>query len=1313
MSVRMVFKTPLPPRDPLRAAIDRHRLADETGCVQALLAQLEAALDPPLRQRVDASARRLAEAVRAKGARQGGLDAFLAAYGLSTREGVCLMRLAEALLRVPDAATRSRLIRDKLGAADWDQTPGGSHGWSVGAATRALRLARQVTAAGGADDHLAGNPLRRLVGRLGTPVVRAVAEQAMAVLGRQFVMAEGIEPALARARSWQARGYRFSFDMLGEAARTRADADRYTAQYRHAIQAIGARTQGLGPIHGPGISVKLSALHPRYEVAQHARVLAELLPSLRDLCREAARFNLGLSIDAEEADRLDLSLECIEAVSGDPTLAGWTGFGVVVQAYQKRAPYVLDFLAEMARRHGRRLAVRLVKGAYWDTEIKRAQEAGLSDYPVFTRKVNTDVSYLACARRLLDQPDVFFPQFATHNAHTVASVLAYAGDRTDFECQRLYGMGDALYQQVMAHDRPDLACRIYAPVGPQADLLAYLVRRLLENGANSSFLNQVQDETLPVERLVADPIQRVRDLDTIPHPRIPKPRDLYAPDRLNAAGIDLSDRVALEALRPLLETAAERHRTAGPVLAGVRQEGEQARSIQAPYDRRYSLGQVSEATDAQIEHALALATQAAPAWAAQPVADRAACLERAADLLEAEAPELLGLVVAEVGKTLNDAVSELREAIDFCRYYAAQARPTLTDDGAVRHDRDGANGARLRLTGGGVFACISPWNLPLAIFTGQITAALVAGNAVVAKPAEQSPLIATLAVGLLHRAGVPPEVLALLPGNGARVGGALVRDPRVSGVCFTGSVQTARAIQRALAQRDGPIAPLIAETGGQNAMIVDSTALTEQVVRDVLTSAFQNAGQRCSALRVLFVQEDVADRTLAMLAGAMDALRVGDPRLLDTDVGPVIDETAQAMLTRHIQRMRTEATELRQTKLGPDCDHGCFVAPTAFEIAGLDQLEREHFGPILHVVRYRADRLPQVIAAINASGYGLTLGIHSRIDATWQAVAAQARVENIYVNRNQIGAIVGVQPFGGQGLSGTGPKAGGPLYLPRFVTEHRSEGARRSSDPPLPRPAATAIEVSDPVLSRASLDQALQALDGTGVGWSLPAAERAACLETAAQRIEEAIALGDPDQRRQAAAALNRYAAQARAHLAAPLPMPGPTGERNELSFRPRGVLACLVDAGPGSLAALIAQTGASLAAGNPALLWHEQSGLAAAVVQVLRLAGVPATMVHALAPGTDTSLADLVAEPTVQGVAWAGDQSTARALHRCLAAEETGPLRPLILFRDANEAGPPAFGPGHPLADSPHYLHRFVHECALALDTTAAGGNAALLSVG
>ncbi len=1026
----MIFDSALSLNSPLARRIGEHYRADESAVVDELIAV--ARLPTEVVERITERARALVAAVRRRRIGGGGLDAFLHEYELSTREGVVLMCLAEALLRIPDADTADRLIRDKLGPADWERHLGHSESLFVNASTWALMLTGRIVALQEYQGQSVRSVLGRLVGRMGEPVIRQSVVQAMRILGRQFVMGRTIEEAIERGRDDERAGYRHSYDMLGEAARTAADAERYFDAYTHAIAVLARAGGGRRWIDGPGVSIKLSALHPRYEFAKQRRLEAELLPRLTALAQAAQAAEIGFTIDAEEADRLEISLGLFEALCADRALAGWDGLGIAVQTYQKRALPVIDWLADLALRHRRRIMLRLTKGAYWDAEIKRAQERGLDGYPVFTRKVSTDVSYLACARRVLDHAQDFYPQFATHNAHTLAAVVEMAGDATDYEFQRLHGMGEVLYEEVRDAEGLSRPCRIYAPVGSHEDLLAYLVRRLLENGANTSFVNRIIDEDTPVDEIVADPVGQAAQLPHKPHPRIPLPRELYGPSRANSAGIDLSDPAQLRPLADRVRAAGAGDWRAGPIIGGVLQTGTE-RPLHDPADRRRRIGCVVEATAGHVEQALVRATRAADGWDLTPAATRAACLDEMANALEQDMPTLMAMAMREAGKTVADAVAEVREAVDFCRYYAAHCRTQfgapLTMDGPTGEDN------RLSLHGRGTFACISPWNFPLAIFTGQIAAALAAGNAVVAKPAEQTPLIAARAVRLFHEAGIPGDVLQLLPGDGPGVGAPLVADPRIAGVAFTGSTDTARAIARALAAKQGPIVPLIAETGGQNVMLVDSSALPEQVVADAVSSAFQSAGQRCSALRVLFLQSDVADRILTMLRGAMAEIEIGDPASLAVDVGPVIDGDALQALERHAARMAREARLIYECHVAPECKHGTYFAPRAFEIDAIDRLEREVFGPILHVIRFDAKDLDDVIAQVNRTGYGLTLGIHSRIDDTVEHIRARVKVGNIYVNRNQIGAVVGVQPFGGEGLSGTGPKAGGPNYLKAFATE--------------------------------------------------------------------------------------------------------------------------------------------------------------------------------------------------------------------------------------------------------------------------------------
>ncbi|PTE19308.1 bifunctional proline dehydrogenase/L-glutamate gamma-semialdehyde dehydrogenase PutA [Phaeovulum veldkampii] len=1134
--------------DTLWQPIDTGTLAPEGPLLAQLIEQ--AALPAAARARISARGADLVARIRA-GARPGLMESVLAEYGLSTEEGVALMCLAEALLRVPDAATMDALIEDKIAPSDWGRHLGRSASPPVNAATWALMLTGRVLA--DAEPGITGH-LRAAIKRLGEPVIRAAMARAMKEMGRQFVLGETIAAALDRARTLETQGYTYSYDMLGEAARTAADAARYAASYADAIAAIADACRDGDIRTNPGISVKLSALHPRYEVAQEARVIAELVPVVIDLARRAAAAGIGFSIDAEEAERLTLSLKVIAAVLADTGLAGWDGFGVVVQAYGRRAGAVIDWLHALATRLDRRITVRLVKGAYWDAEVKRAQVLGLTDFPVFTRKLATDVSYIANARKLLGLTDRIYPQFATHNAHTVAAVLEMAQGRP-FEFQRLHGMGERLHDLVLTTHTT--RCRIYAPVGAHRDLLAYLVRRLLENGANSSFVNQIVDETVPPERVAACPLTALEALADPANPKLVRGPALF-PGRSNSRGFDLTDTrtlAAIETARTAPATPAAAPQIAGPVTGSAPQPVTNPATGAA-------VGHVRWAMPADVDTALA----AAQVWQASP-AHRATVLRRAADLYEADFGPIFALLAREAGKTLPDAVGELREAVDFLRYYAAGAE-------ALTHPPRGT------------FACISPWNFPLAIFTGQIAAALAAGNAVLAKPAEQTPLIAAHAVRLLHRAGVPAAALQLLPGDG-RVGAALTRAPRVDGVAFTGSTDTAQAIRRAMADNLAPDTPLIAETGGLNAMIVDSTALPEQAVRDILASSFQSAGQRCSALRCLYVQDDIAPHLTKMLFGAMDELRLGDPWHLQTDTGPLIDAGAEATIRAHIETARAEGRVLKEL---PSPGQGHYIAPTVIAVSGIADLGREIFGPVLHLATFRAAELPQVVADIAATGYGLTFGLHSRIDGRVQAITETLPVGNIYVNRNQIGAVVGSQPFGGEGLSGTGPKAGGPDYLPRFTRA------------PRPAPGATPGPAAAPAAVQMALD---------------------------ATRATEPLESHD---------------------------LPGPTGESNRLRLIPRAPLLCL---GPGTKTAA-AQADAVRALGGRAV---PAADLPAAALQTL--GGFSAAL-------------------------WWGDAETGRAHARALAARP-GPILPLI----------------GTLPDRAHVAH----ERVICIDTTASGGNAALLS--
>ena len=1007
----------MPGAAPVRAFSAAYAPPDEPIAARFLA---EAPRPAGVEERIDARASRLIGGIRARAGGLGGIEDFLHAYSLSTKEGLALMVLAEALLRVPDAATADRLIEDKLAAGNWSSSGIKSHALLVSASAWTLGITARIIQPGETPETI----LETLIRRLGLPAVRTATRQAMRLLGSHFVLGQTIEEALERAQP----GLRYSFDMLGEGARTAADAKRYLAAYASAIDAIGTGAgEGALPDR-PGISVKLSALHPRFEAVSRERVLAELVPDVLKLARKARDHDLNFTIDAEEADRLELTLEVIAAVLADPSLRGWEGFGVAVQAYQKRAPAVIDWLGEIARSLGRRLMVRLVKGAYWDTEVKRAQERGLADYPVFTRKAMTDLCYAACTRQLLAARSRLFPQFATHNALTVASVIEDAGGVEGYEFQRLHGMGEVLYELLQA-ELPKAACRVYAPVGGHRDLLAYLVRRLLENGANSSFVSVAADPAVPVETILKRPQSWIGDAQHARHPKIPLPRDLYAPARRNSAGVEFGDRASLEALLAEIRGAAA-PAAAAPLVDGIALPGIE-RPVRSPIDGGV-IGRVSEADDAIVAAAMAAADAGFAAWQATPVRTRAEALERAGDLLEARRGRMIALLQREGGRTIDDAVAEVREAVDFCRYYPSEARR-----GLAAQPMPGPTGEsnELRFRGRGAFVCISPWNFPLSIFLGQVAAALVAGNTVVAKPAEQTPLIAGEAVRILQEAGVPASALHLVPGDG-KVGAALVADRRVAGVAFTGSTEVGREINRALAGKAAAIVPLIAETGGINPMIVDATALPEQVTDDVVASVFRSAGQRCSALRLLCVQEDVAAPLIEMIAGAARELALGDPCQPATHVGPVIDAEAKDKLDRWIADMQAQGrVRFRWDRFSSLPAYGTYVPPTIIELDRARDLKQEVFGPILHVVRWRADELDELIDDIAASGYGLTLGIHSRIDATVDHIVARLANGNVYVNRNMIGAVVGTQPFGGTGLSGTGPKAGGPNYLRRFATE--------------------------------------------------------------------------------------------------------------------------------------------------------------------------------------------------------------------------------------------------------------------------------------
>ncbi|BBS88421.1 trifunctional transcriptional regulator/proline dehydrogenase/L-glutamate gamma-semialdehyde dehydrogenase [Aeromonas media] len=1250
IQVFLEFAESILPQSVLRAAITSAYRRPETEAVPMLLEQ--ARLPKEKAEATQKLAMSIAEKLRnqkSASGRQGLVQGLLQEFSLSSQEGVALMCLAEALLRIPDKATRDALIRDKISGGNWSQHLGQSASLFVNAASWGLLITGKLVATH--NEAGLNSSLKGLIGKGGEPLIRKGVDMAMRLMGEQFVTGETIAEALANAGSMENRGFRYSYDMLGEAALTEEDAKRYLASYEQAIHAIGKASHGRGIYEGPGISIKLSALHPRYSRAQYDRVMEELYPTLLGLTQLARQYDIGINIDAEEADRLEISLDLLEKLCFDPSLADWNGIGFVIQAYQKRCPYVIDYVIDLAKRSRHRLMIRLVKGAYWDSEIKRAQQDGLEGYPVYTRKPYTDVSYLACARKLLAVPEAIYPQFATHNAHSLSAIYQLAGQNYypgQYEFQCLHGMGEPLYEQVVgkvADGKLGRPCRIYAPVGSHETLLAYLVRRLLENGANTSFVNRIADNSISLQDLVQDPVQQIEQMAAregslgLPHPRIPLPRELYGEARPNSAGLDLANEHRLGSLSAALLASTNTAYQALPML-GNEQPGcdidapTQFQHVVNPADHRDVVGQVSEATVELVDQALACALASGQIWQSTPPAERAAVLDRAADLMESELQPLMGLLVRESGKTFANAIAEVREAVDFLRYYAAQARNHF------------ANESHRPL---GPVVCISPWNFPLAIFSGQVCAALAAGNTVLAKPAEQTPLIAAQAVRILREAGVPAGAVQLLPGRGETVGAALIADERVRGVMFTGSTEVAGIISRNLAGRldaQGRTIPLIAETGGQNAMIVDSSALTEQVVMDVISSAFDSAGQRCSALRVLCVQDDVAERVIRMLKGAMAEYKVGSPEHLSTDIGPVIDAEAKANIERHIKAMGDKGRRVHQIARTQDgaCNRGTFVLPTLIELDSLDELGPEVFGPVLHLVRYPRAKLGELLVQINDSGYGLTLGVHTRIDETIAQVVNTAKVGNLYVNRNIVGAVVGVQPFGGEGLSGTGPKAGGPLYMYRLL------GAR-------PQEAVTSQLRQEPGATpqAEAAKPALLALRG----W---AGKQAPAL----------VALCD------------RYGELALSGLTQLLV--GPTGERNSYSLLPRERVLCLAADDKEAKTDLLAQLAACLAVGTE-VLWQDNAQ------NRTLLTSLPSEVQARIQLVADWASSDIGFDALLHH----GDSDQLREVAKLAAARAGAIVGVHGLHRGET--------------DIP--LERLLIEHALSVNTAAAGGNASLMTIG
>lgn len=1253
----MLFNGSLVTSHIIRQTIRDHYRADEDNVLDFLLPLAE--VDAKTRSQAWERARQLVLYIRQAQVGKGGVDALLNEFSLSTEEGLVLMCLAEALLRVPDTITADRLIRDKLSQGDWSAHLGNSSSVFVNISSWGLLLTGKLVNYSDEDKKQQFGLLKRTCGRLGEPVIRQAVRYAMQIMGSQFVLGTTIEKALNRATEMEAKGFCYSYDMLGEGARTMADADRYFESYMQAIHAIGKAANGRGPIKSPGISVKLSAIHPRYEFTHLERVQAELIPRLKQLALAAKSYNIGFTVDAEEADRLDMSLDVIGAVFCDSDLDGWEGFGLAVQAYQKRAIHVIEWLREITVKAGRKMMVRLVKGAYWDTEIKLSQVEGLDDFPVFTRKPSTDVSYHACAKKLLSYRDSIYPQFATHNAYTVAMILEMAGELSGFEFQRLHGMGDALYDLVVANEK--IPCRIYAPVGEHADLLAYLVRRLLENGANSSFVNNIIDESIPVESLLQDPVELVKGWQKKRNQSIPLPAKLYGSSRLNSRGLDLTN---INHISPLKDEMLQH-------LTQLQQQTAPQQSVPVvnPADLQEVIGYLQYANAAHMQQMLAQAEHAFASWSNTPVTERSAVLLRLADAMEEHRAELLMLCVKEAGKVMADAVAEVREAIDFCRYYAHQAELLFAKPQQAR----------------GVFLCISPWNFPLAIFIGQVAAAMVTGNTVLAKPAEQTSLIALRTLELLQASGMPEHVVQLVIAPGREVGEHIVPDHRVQGVMFTGSTETGCWIARKLAERGGEPVPLIAETGGQNCMIVDSTALPEQVVDDVISSGFQSAGQRCSALRVLFLQEDVADKIITMIKGAMAELHIADPSWLSTDLGPVIDSKAHERLTNHVQYLKDKAT-LHYACAIPTTGEHFFFAPHLYEISDLTVLEREVFGPVVHIIRFKAEEIDNVIAQINATGYGLTMGIHSRIEQLTRKVTRDIKAGNIYVNRNMIGAVVGVQPFGGRGLSGTGPKAGGPLYLQRLVKDNTDVSS----------PELDAVKKAH-LLAETTSSAVAYAMPASAIAqrkWAaLPVNQRTSVLRQflASLAANKVVSRQEPDLEQVLSIARTKLQ-RVELELQHPISLPGPTGESNTLVLDPRGILALLRD-DSSSFAHWLLSIITALAAGNAVITAVEEADLAEAeaCIKALLAAGMPQ---HLLAVIRLNCLTTLLAHTELAG-AMIEVNSALKPLAGELIAAREGAILPLITA-PADE----------------RMLHRLVTEKTITINTTAAGGNASLMTM-
>jgi RHH-type proline utilization regulon transcriptional repressor/proline dehydrogenase/delta 1-pyrroline-5-carboxylate dehydrogenase len=1250
---------------PIRQKIREFYRIGESEAIDHILPEAE--VNMAARSRAWERARTMVLQIRREQQGHGGVDALLNEFSLSTAEGIVLMCLAEALLRVPDKHTQEELIRDKLSKGEWTPHLGNSDSLFVNASAWGLLLTGNMVNYADKRKSEQFGLLKKTMGRLGEPVIRKAMKIAMKVMGRQFVMGESIEDAVERAAKKETQGYVYSYDMLGEGARTGKDAERYYQAYVKAIEVIGKAAKGRGPRKSPGISVKLSAIHPRYDFAKYDRVMEEIPAKLKTLCIMAKKYDIGLTVDAEESERLDISLDIIEKVFSDPDLGGWDGFGLAVQSYQKRAIFVIEWLRELTLKVGRKMMVRLVKGAYWDTEIKHSQQGGFDDFPVFTRKTSTDVSYHACANRMLAYRDSIYPQFATHNAYTASVIIELAGDdKEGFEFQCLHGMGDSLYDQVVTKDK--IQCRVYAPVGVHEELLAYLVRRLLENGANSSFVNAIVDDSLQVESLLEDPVERTQRLQVRENKQIVMPVDLYAPSRANARGFDIYDLNATLDLSLRLEKWFEEHVKA---LGNV-EETENQIIVRNPALLSEIVGTHYFHSKADMLAMLERTTKASESWSKEPVEDRADLLMRIAGILERHMDELIGLCIKEAGKITADSIDEVREAVDFCRYYAVEAKRL-----------DPAN----RLQSRGVVLCISPWNFPLAIFMGQIAAALVAGNTVIAKPAEQTSLIAKRALELMISVGLPEDTVNIVIANGPDVGDVLLPDERIQCVMFTGSTQTGTLISQILAARGTEQVPLIAETGGQNCMIVDSTALPEQVVDDVIISGFLSAGQRCSALRVLFVQEDIADVVSEMIVGAMQELSLGDPAFLSTDIGPVIDKKALKALNDHAQYMQENGKLLHRCEL--PADDGNFFAPHFFEIDNIDVLKKEVFGPCVHLVRFKGKEIDKVIQQINSTGFGLTMGVHSRIEERAIELAHLSRAGNVYINRNMTGAIVGVQPFGGRGLSGTGPKAGGPNYLPRLMKERAT-----------PKVASQVENYAD---DKAIQSDATAVAEANNLMDSALAVENQWRLTTLISRISfvrQLLAkIANVEIVEELAEDLNQTLATARTQLIAierrlraPIHLPGPTGESNTLHLEPRGVLVCFADKDV-TFEYWMLSIVTALATGNLVIsvvsdLFYEE---ALTFKEKLASTGAPNSVFQV---ANLCHLEALLMNKGLTGVVV--DSRTDRSAYiSAKLAERQGAILPVITA-EYND----------------NLIQRLVTEKTISIDTTASGGNTSLMTL-